>query len=184
MKNITSILKPIVVVALVALSWSGLAFGGEIHDAAQAGDLAKVESLLKGNPDLVDSKDDQGGTPLHHAALKGHKDVAAFLLAHKADANAKTKTGATSLHLAAVNGSKDVAELLLANKAEVDAKDTWGETPLLLAAAKGQKNVVELLLANKADVNAKDDKGHTPLGMAVKKYKDLAELLRQHGGHE
>jgi ankyrin repeat protein len=45
--------------------------------------------------------------------------------------------------------------------------------------------VVELLLANHAEVNAKDKTGRTPLGIAVlRKYQDLAELLRQHGGKE
>jgi ankyrin repeat protein len=45
--------------------------------------------------------------------------------------------------------------------------------------------VVELLLANKAEGNAKDKDGKTPLHEAVVKgHKDVAELLRQHGGHE
>ena len=34
-------------VMLVALAGSSLAFGGEIHDAAKAGDLEKVKALLK-----------------------------------------------------------------------------------------------------------------------------------------
>ena len=34
-------------VALVALAWACLAFGGEIHDAANKGDLEKVKSLVK-----------------------------------------------------------------------------------------------------------------------------------------
>ena len=42
---------------LGALAWSSLAFGGEIHDAAKAGDLEKVKAVLKDNPDLVFSKD-------------------------------------------------------------------------------------------------------------------------------
>ena len=45
---------------LVALVWSSLAFCGEIHDAAKDGDLEKVKALLKDNPDLVNSKDNNG----------------------------------------------------------------------------------------------------------------------------
>ena len=72
--------RKLVAVTLVALVWSSLAFCGEIHDAARNGDLAKVKALLKENPDLVSSKDDDGTTPLHQAAIGGHRDVAEFLL--------------------------------------------------------------------------------------------------------
>jgi ankyrin repeat protein len=74
--------------------------------------------------------------------------------------------------------------LLLANKADVNA-NAHGMTPLHEAAFRSHKDVVTLLLANKADVNAKDGSGHTPLFYAVGGgKKDVAELLRQHGGHE
>jgi hypothetical protein len=56
-----------------------VAFGQEIDDAAQNGDLEKVKALLKDNPDLVSSKDKWGRTPLHLAARNGHKDVAELL---------------------------------------------------------------------------------------------------------
>jgi hypothetical protein len=36
-------------VLLVALAWSSLAFGGEIHNAAKNGDMEKVKALLKSN---------------------------------------------------------------------------------------------------------------------------------------
>ena len=46
--------------------------------------------LLEGNPDLVFSSDNQAAIRLcTAAALKGQKDVAAFLLASKAEVNAK-----------------------------------------------------------------------------------------------
>ena len=51
-------------VLLVALAWSNFAFCGEIHDAAEKGDLEKVRGLLKDNPALVFSKDREGRTPL------------------------------------------------------------------------------------------------------------------------
>jgi hypothetical protein len=42
-------------VTLVTLAWSSLAFCGEIHDAAQNGDLEKVKVLVKDNPDSLPS---------------------------------------------------------------------------------------------------------------------------------
>src|ERR1035441_6479191 len=143
---------------LVALAWSSLVFGGEIHEAAKAGDLKKVKALLKDNPELVFSKDTNGITPLYWAADRGNKDVVELLLASKAEVNAKANDGRTPLHAASAHDDhRDVVELLLANKAEVNAKDKDGWTPLHFAALVGHKDVAELLLANRADVNAKTD---------------------------
>ena len=77
----------------------------------------------KPHPDLISSKDTHGLTPLHCAALLGHKDVAELLLANKAEVNARDTFGGTPLQIAAYHGYKDVAELLLANKADVNGKD-------------------------------------------------------------
>jgi ankyrin repeat protein len=135
----------VALVALVALAWSSLAFCGEIHDAAGDGSLRKVKALLKDNPDLVSSRDNNGDTPLHLAAAKGYKDVTQLLLAKAADVNAKNNDGWTPLHESAVNGYKDVAQLLLAKGADVNAKNKDGFTPLHDAAAKGHKDVAQLL---------------------------------------
>jgi len=93
---------------LVALAWTSLAFGGEIHDAAEKGNLEKAKALLKDNPALVFSKDREGRTPLLLAVnyrefgfyehKPEHKAVVALLLINKADANAKDKWGGTPLH--------------------------------------------------------------------------------------
>jgi ankyrin repeat protein len=176
-----------------ALTLSCFASYDEIHQAALDGDLDKVKVLLKANPDLVFSKVSTndtyyaryGYTPLECAAEKGHKDVVEYLLANKADVNAKSDNGWTALHAAAYHGHKDVVEVLLSNKADIGAKDLDGYTPLHLAAGGGHKDIVELLLANKADVNAKSVNGQTPLKLAeLVKHTDVVDLLRQNGGHE
>ena len=105
-------LTTVVLVMLVALASSSFAFGGEIYEAARKGNLAKTKTLLKGNPDLVFSKDNKGLTPLHHAAFNGHQNLVELLLANKAEVNAKTTNGMTPLHLTAKMGYRDVAELL------------------------------------------------------------------------
>ena len=77
---------------------------GPIHEAVKAGDVQKVKALLTVNPDLVDSKDGYGTTPLHYAAAYDHQDVAELLLNYKADANAKNGEGSTPLQFAAASG--------------------------------------------------------------------------------
>jgi len=74
--------------------------------------LENVKALLKDNPDLVFGKDDNGETPLHCAAFKGHKEVVESLLAHKAKVDAEANNAVTPLHMAADRGYKDVVELL------------------------------------------------------------------------
>jgi hypothetical protein len=132
---------------LVLLAWGGVARSGEIHDAAKAGDVEKVRTLLKGNPDLVNAKDENGATPLHWAARYDNRPVAEVLLANKADVNARQKSGWTPLHVAVVKGYKAMVEVLLANKAEVNARDIDGKTPLNWAETMGHNDIAELLAA-------------------------------------
>jgi len=61
---------------LLVLSWGNFALAAEIHEAVKNNDLVKVKTLIKGNPDLVFSKDDDGFTPLHLAAANGYMEMA------------------------------------------------------------------------------------------------------------
>ena len=167
---------------LLMLPWTGRAFCGEIRDTAKTGDLTKLKTLLSGNPNLVFSKDKQGATLLHAAALNGNRDVAEFLIDNRADVNARTNNGSTPLHFAAEKGHKEVAELLLTRGADVNAEANDLSTPLHYAAWHGYTDIVELLLANKANVNAKESGGFTPLHNAsAHGHKDVVELLLSHG---
>ena len=169
-------------VAELLLQYSEYPVDTRLHDAARDGNLGIVKALLKDKPSLVYVKDKQGATPLHWAA---NKDVAELLLASGANVNAKDNNSLTPLHWAALDGHADLAEILLASKAQVNAKnDAIGYTALHFAARSGHSDLAELLLANGADVNAKA-LGRTPLEVAEEMgQKAVAELLRQHGGHE
>jgi hypothetical protein len=173
-------------VALTALAWNGIAQGGEIQDAAKAGDLTKVQALVQADPTLVSNKDSGGETPLLAAAASPHTDVVAFLLANKADVNARDVFGMTALHDAARGGHQETAEVLLAHGAEVNAKDDNGLTPLYYAALMGQKEIAELFLTYGADVNAAGKEGtfwagDTPLYMAAcNGNEEVVEVLLAH----
>lgn len=163
-------------------------YNSEIFEAAEDGDLEKVKKLVNANHDLVNSKDNDGGpglyreTALHMAACYDRMDIAKFLLANKADVNARDGGGRTPLNGAALAGHNDVAELLLANGADVNAKGNDGETPLHAAARNGRTDVVKLLVANKADFNARDNQGNTPLHDAAVSFRtDTVALLLAKG---
>src|ERR1035441_10316491 len=122
--------------------------GFVLRDAAENGNLARVKWLLKGHPDLVDNKSNRKWTALYWAVVSDHTDVAVYLLANKADVNAKTDNGDSLLHMAAYLGNEKMAVLLLAHGADVSAEDNHGGTPLNAA----KSNVVELLLAHGANI--------------------------------
>jgi ankyrin repeat protein len=162
-------------------------FCGEIHDATRSGDLEKVKSLLEDNPRLVNSRNEDGETPLQIAVGQGefihyNKEVVELLLAKGADVNATNRYGlVTPLCHAVKFKHTDVVALLVAKGADVNASD--GEmSPLGWAVQTDDKEMVELLLTNKADINAKDFYGDTPLLEAMPdKSKEVVELLLAKG---
>jgi hypothetical protein len=151
---------------------------GPIHDAAKSGDLEKVKTLLKDNPELVSHIDEDGEMPLHLAAQNGHKDMVELLLANNANVNANSKNNWTPLQEAVIRRHKDVAEFLVSNQANLNARIVFGYTLLHMLVVRNIKDMVAFVLAKGADVNAKDDQGNTPLHKASSMgYKDLVELL-------
>jgi ankyrin repeat protein len=171
-------------VSLIMLALSSFTFCGELHSAAEAGNLATVKSLLNDNPKLVFSKNDNGLTPLHKAVESNHKDVVELLLAKEAEVNAKAKNGRTPLHTTMEwLPNQDIIKSLLAKGAKINSKDNYGETPLHLAVRYHQEDIVEFLLVHGADVNANNKNGETPLHLAAKdnRNKQMAELLLNKG---
>ena len=60
----------------------------------------------------MNAKDTRGRTPLYHAAIYGHTEVAEFLIAKSADVNAKNKGGRTPLDSAIAFKHTETADLL------------------------------------------------------------------------
>jgi ankyrin repeat protein/SAM-dependent methyltransferase len=166
----------LIALSLITIAWCIPAFCDPIHNAAYAGDLQEVKTLLRNNPKWVSKKDSGGWTPLHLAAYACHKDVGEYLLSLGAEVNAKNRMGVMPLHIAAMNGHRDVAELLLAGKADLSAKDSTGYTALHIAAMMGRRDMVQLLLARGAEVDARSNEGETPLHCAASQ-REHAEFV-------
>jgi hypothetical protein len=165
-------------IALLMITiWTVPAFCGPIHQAAHAGDSAKVKALLKENPDLHFSRDNLGLIPLHWATWDVHKALVEFLLANKAEVNAKDGIGRTPLYYAA--GHKDIVELLLTHGATVNIKRSDDMTPLYLAAMQGDLvKAKELLKSNPGLASGKNS--NALYWAAEHGYKDVAALLLAH----
>jgi len=134
----------------------------KLLDAAEAGDTAEVQSLLREGAN-ANAKGDYGNTALMGAAVRGHTESVRALLEKGADVNAKGNTGRTALMEAALEGYTDTVRTLLEKGADVNAKDNMGWTPLFWAAFSRRTDTVRALLEKGADVNAKNKYDDTAL---------------------
>ncbi|MBN1974173.1 MAG: ankyrin repeat domain-containing protein [Sedimentisphaerales bacterium] len=155
-----------------------------ILEAAEKGDLEKVQSLIESGAD-VNIKNNGGWTPLYMASNGGYLDVAKVLIDKGANVNISNNWGWTPLHTASASGHQDIVKLLLTKGANVKTKRIGGWTALHQAIAGGHRNIVELLVNSGADVNVEKDDGITPLDLAEQNGKtEIVELLRKHGAKE
>ena len=115
----------------------------------------------------VNSRFDDGQTPLHLAAIYGHNAIAKYLLENDADTTVQDSSGATPLHEAVRYGNIDIAKSLLNSGANVNARDNLGKTPVMLILPKDKTaEIYKLLITYRADLTQKDMFGDTVLHTA------------------
>jgi ankyrin repeat protein len=155
-----------------------------LFESCAAGEFDRVERLIASGA-AVNAFSDDGWTPLHLASFFGHAKVAELLLAHAADATARSKNanGNTPLHAALAANHKLVAGLLIGSGADLNAADAAGWRPLHLAAANNNLDALKALIAQGADVGVSNKDGLTPLAVAnSRNHREAAALLARHGG--
>ncbi|MFC2146913.1 ankyrin repeat domain-containing protein, partial [Acidobacteriota bacterium] len=114
-----------------------------MHTAAKKGDLTAVTDLIKTHPQLINARDLEGKTPLHHAAENNHLQIASLLIANGAAVNVRCKY--KSIHL--LHGA--VAKILVPRLGRVKRiKDQ--KTPLDFALQKGYSQMALLLISRKS----------------------------------
>ncbi|XP_043692141.1 putative ankyrin repeat protein RF_0381 [Telopea speciosissima] len=139
---------------------------GALHFAAREGKTEICKYLLEELKLDVETKDEDGETPLLHATRQGHTDTAKYLLECGANPSISSDIGATALHHAAGTGNIDLLRFLLSKGVDVDSQSDAG-TPMIWAAGHGQQEAVKVLLENHANPNAETDDNITPLLSAV-----------------
>src|SRR5215475_458027 len=139
-----------------------------LHEAAAAGDVARVKEFVEQDASLAKSDSPDGFPVLALAAVFGHLDVAKYLKQKGGDVNAGATNGSgyNALTGAVANGHMEIVQWLLENGAEPNYRYAGGYTPFLTAAANGHEEIVELLLAHGADIGAKSNEGKNALAYA------------------
>lgn len=196
--------KKLMMLAVLALT-IGIVSADKIHDAARAGKLSKVKTLLAQGADInAQTKrgwvgrwigispfflgDRYGLTALHCAVEKGHFGMARLLLDNGIKVDATDSNNDTALHYAAQNGNSAMIQLLITKGANVHARGGFNMkfaphyTPLHYAVMHGHKAAVLMLLAHGADANAMTFSTPSALHIAMERGDTaLVELLRAHG---
>lgn len=106
--------------------------------AAQFGQTAVLHHLaLRWDAD-IDTRDNDGRSPLHWAAYKGFGDPIRLLLCLGARALLTDKEGCTGLHWGAIKGHSEVCAILVQGGAAeaLAMNDTTGSSPAQLAMQK------------------------------------------------
>jgi ankyrin repeat protein/Tfp pilus assembly protein PilF len=141
--------------------------------------LRRVKTWVEKNPKLLNSRNNEGSTPLHKAVEEGRRNVVEWLLARGARVNMTDNIEYTPLKWAVMLGHTEIARLLIANGADINRKDPNGMTLLHDAAYSGRKEIVRLLIAGGARLDAKDQVGKTPLDLAIEeKQREVLPLLK------
>ena len=154
----------------------------DIWTAAAQGNIDRLTVLLARN-DKADARDEDGNSPLHHAAWNSQLAAMQLLLDHDADIDLQSDQLWTPLHWATRNGQAQSVEWLLDNGAKVDVPAHLGQTALHLAAKENFRVTLALLLKAGADPKAGDINGQTPVHLAsLDGYTVTVIQLLDHGG--
>ncbi|XP_053664772.1 ankyrin repeat and MYND domain-containing protein 2 [Anopheles marshallii] len=96
---------------------------------------SELRLLLSQYKTSVDFVDENGMTPLQHAAYKGNKEAVQLLLDQGADVNSsKHEYNYTALHFGALSGNAEVCLKLLLAGADPKAINSVGRTPAQMGA--------------------------------------------------
>jgi ankyrin repeat protein len=79
-----------------------------LHEAA----TKEIAALFIAKGADVNAKNRYGSTPLHRAAIQGHKEIVELLVTKGADVNAKSETYGTPLDVAIKYKRTELADLL------------------------------------------------------------------------
>lgn len=155
-----------------------------IFATAVLGDVAKLEALLVTNRSLVSAVSTDGWTPLHLAAFYGKLDAARLLLNKGADVKLRSTNAMNNmaLHAATAAGHVPITKLLLEHGTPANAQQAGGWTSIHAAAQSGNVEMAQLLFDSGADLSARADNQQRPIDLAVLKARqDMVNFLEAHG---
>jgi ankyrin repeat protein len=105
--------------------------GSEVADAAQNGDKAAVQKLIRSKAD-VNAPQVDGATALHWAVYRDDADLLDMLIRAGADIKAANSEGVTPLSMAALYGNAGMIDRLIKAGADAKQRGPNGESMVML----------------------------------------------------
>ena len=158
----------------------------DIFEAISNNDIERVEFLIESSQDYINTRNEEGQTPLIFAATEGREEILIFLLNSGSDIDKTDEDGDTALMNVARNGSREnIIEILLNRGADINLQNNNGYSAFMLAVRFNPSNVIntlETFLNVGADIHLRDVEGNTALQLAIMDEKeDLIIFLIEKG---
>ena len=158
--------------------------GKDLHRAINNWNEEQLIEILKESKVSVDVPNDEGHSPLMHAAKKGYTNIAKLLLDYGADTTFTTSSGKTAMSMASFYGHVELVDLLIQYHAPWDIASKSGLYPIHSAVSGGNLEVVRYFLERGVSVDLPEmSTKWTPLmrGMVVGTSQEIVELLLEQG---
>ncbi|KAE8294283.1 Neurogenic locus notch-like protein 2 [Larimichthys crocea] len=152
-----------------------------LHAAVAADAQGVFQILIRNRATELDSRMNDGTTPLILAARLAVEGMVEELIHCHADINAVDDHGKSALHWAAAVNNVEATLVLLKNGANRDMQDNKEETPLFLAAREGSFEAAQVLLDHYSNRDITDHLDRLPRDTAQERmHHDIVRLLDQY----
>lgn len=150
----------------------------DVFNIARSGTVEDLKTVMKSNPDIINTTNADGYSPLILACYRGNLEVAEFLIKNIKDINYTTPMG-TALMAATVKKETQLVQLLLENKANPNITDANGTTALIYATIFKSYDIAQLLIKYNGDNAHKDSRGNSAVDYAILADDDkLIQILK------
>jgi ankyrin repeat protein len=130
---------------ILLLASQVVACTSELHDAAAAGDIATLKTLIASGRSVDEQATFLGATPLMEAARNGQVETMRYLVANGADPHAKSDIDATTIGYAAQWGELKAVDYLIELGVDVNVWAEQGGNPLVSASGWRLKHIRQIV---------------------------------------